>query len=101
MENVSGDVVEQLLTQDKVVLVDYFAKWCGPCKTLMPRLTALESEYPNAKFVSVDVDENTDHSMKVGIRSVPTVMIYKNGELIDRSSGANPDVFYKKILNDL
>jgi thioredoxin 1 len=101
MENVSGEVVEQLLTQDKVVLVDYFAKWCGPCKTLMPRLTALESEYPDAKFVSVDVDENTDHSMKVGIRSVPTVMIYKNGELIDRSSGANPDVFYKKILNDL
>ncbi len=101
MENVSGDVVEQLLTQDKVVLVDYFAKWCGPCKTLMPRLSALESEYPNAKFVSVDVDENTDHSMKVGIRSVPTVMIYKNGELVDRSSGANPDAFYKKILNDL
>ncbi len=101
MENVAGDVVEQLLTQDKVVLVDYFAKWCGPCKTLMPRLSALESEYPNAKFVSVDVDENTDHSMKVGIRSVPTVMIYKNGELIDRSSGANSDAFYKKILNDL
>jgi thioredoxin 1 len=101
MENVTGDVVEQLLTQDKVVLVDYFAKWCGPCKTLMPRLSALESEYPNAKFVSVDVDENTDHSMKVGIRSVPTVMIYKNGELIDRSSGANSDAFYKKILNDL
>jgi len=101
MENVSGDVVEQLLTQDKVVLVDYFAKWCGPCKTLMPRLIALESEYPNAKFVSVDVDENTDHSMKMGIRSVPTVMIYKNGELIDRSSGANSDGFYKKILNDL
>jgi thioredoxin 1 len=101
MENVSGDVVEQLLTQDKVVLVDYFAKWCGPCKTLMPRLTALESEYPNAKFVSVDVDENTDHSMKVGIRSVPTIMIYKNGDLIDRSSGANSDAFYKKILNDL
>ena len=101
MENVSGDVVEQLLTQDKVVFVDYFAKWCGPCKTLMPRLTALESEYPNAKFVSVDVDENTDHSMKMGIRSVPTVIIYKNGELIDRSSGANSDGFYKKILNDL
>jgi thioredoxin 1 len=101
MENVTGEVVEQLLTQDKVVLVDYFAKWCGPCKTLMPRLTALESEYPNAKFVSVDVDENTDHSMKVGIRSVPTIMIYKNGDLIDRSSGANSDAFYKKILNDL
>jgi thioredoxin 1 len=101
MENVTGDVVEQLLTQDKVVLVDYYAKWCGPCKTLMPRLSALESEYPNAKFVSVDVDDNTDHSMKMGIRSVPTVMIYKNGELVDRSSGANPDAFYKKILNDL
>ncbi len=101
MENVSGEIVEQLLTQEQVVLVDYYAKWCGPCKMLMPRLSALQSEYPNAKFVSVDVDENTDHAMKVGIRSVPTIMIYKNGELIDRSSGANSDGFYKGILNNL
>lgn len=101
MENVTGEVVEQLLTQDKVVLVDYFAEWCGPCKMLMPRLNLLQSEYPDAKFVSVDVDKNTDHAMKMGIRSVPTVLIYKNGELVDRSSGANPDAFYKKILNNL
>ncbi len=101
MENVTGEVVEQLLTGDQVVLVDYFAKWCGPCKSLMPRLSDLQSEYPNAKFVSVDADENMDHAVKVGIRSVPTVMIYKGAELIDRSTGANSDNFYKAILNDL
>jgi len=101
MENVTGEVVEQLLNGDQVVLVDYFAKWCGPCKSLMPRLSELQSEYPNAKFVSVDVDENIDHAMKMGIRSVPTVMIYKGGELVDRSSGANSDTFYKNILNNL
>jgi thioredoxin 1 len=101
MENVTGEIVEGLLNGDQVVLVDYFAKWCGPCKMLMPRLSALQTEYPNAKFVSVDVDENTDHAIKMGIRSVPTVIIYKGSELIDRSSGANSDSFYKKILNDL
>ena len=101
MENVTGEVVEQLLSGDQVVLVDYFAKWCGPCKMLMPRLASLAAEYPSAKFVSVDVDENMDHAIKMEIRSVPTVMIYKGSELINRSSGANVDSYYKNILNEL
>jgi thioredoxin 1 len=101
MENVTGEVVDQLLSGDQVVLVDYFAKWCGPCKMLMPRLSAMQSEFPNAKFVSVDVDENMEHALKMNIRSVPTVMIFKGGELVDRSTGANSDAFYKNILNDL
>lgn len=101
MENVTGEVVDQLLSGDQVVLVDYFAKWCGPCKMLMPRLSAMQSEFPNVKFVSVDVDENMEHALKMNIRSVPTVMIFKGGELVDRSTGANSDAFYKNILNNL
>lgn len=101
MENVTGQQVEELLNGGQVVLVDYYAKWCGPCKALLPRLSALQSEYPNAKFVSVDVDDNMDHAMNVGIRSVPTVMIYSGTELIDRSQGAQGDAYYKNILNSL
>ena len=101
MENVTGEQVEKLLENGETVLVDYFAKWCGPCKMLMPRLSKLQEDYPGVKFVSVDVDENTDHSVNMGIRSVPTVMIYKGSELINRSSGANADSFYKNILDTL
>ena len=101
MENVTGEQVEKLLSEGKSVLVDYFAQWCGPCKMLMPRLSALQTQYPNVKFVSVDVDENMEHALKVGIRSVPTVIIHHNGQMIDRSTGANADSFYKNILNNL
>lgn len=101
MENVTGQHVEELLSGDQVVLVDYYAQWCGPCKMLLPRLTELSKQYPNAKFVSVDVDVNSEHAMNNGIRSVPTVIIYKGDKLIDRSSGVNADAYYKNILNSL
>lgn len=101
MENITGEQLEQLLTSGEAVLVDFFAKWCGPCKQLMPRLTSMADQYPNIKFVSVDVDENTDEAIKLGIRSVPTVMIFKGNDLINRSSGVQPDSFYKDVLNNL
>jgi thioredoxin 1 len=101
MENATGKEVEELLNGDQVVLVDYYAQWCGPCKMLKPRLAEMAKDYPNAKFMAVDVDENTDHAVNMGIRSVPTVMIYKGSELINRSTGVNPDSFYKNILNEL
>jgi thioredoxin 1 len=72
-----------------------------PCRQLIPLLENIEKSYNNVEFVTIDVDDNQEGCIELGIRSVPTVMIYKNGELIDRSSGANPDTFYKKILNDL
>lgn len=101
MENVTADRVKELQLEGKKVLVDFWAKWCGPCKSLVPRLEAIENEYPNVTFVKVDVDENTDIALEMGIRSVPTVIVYDGETLINRSSGANPDSFYKDILNTL
>ena len=101
MEKATGQQVNELLSGDQVVLVDYYAKWCGPCKALMPRLTEIAKDYPNAKFLSVDVDENMDHAIDLGVRSVPTVMIYKGTNLIDRSQGMQADAYYKNILNNL
>ena len=101
MELVTAADLEQLKASGQPLLVDYFANWCGPCKALIPRLEKLESEYPNVKFVKLNVDENMDHSVSAGIRSVPTVIFLKDGAEFNRSSGANADAFYKDILNSL
>jgi thioredoxin len=101
MENVTSDKVKELQSQGNKVLVDYWAKWCGPCKSLIPRLEILESQYPNVTFVKVDVDENMDSALDMGIRSVPTVIIYDGDKLVNRSQGVQPEGFYKDILNNL
>lgn len=101
MENVTAENVKQLQSEGKKILVDYWAKWCGPCKSLIPRLENLESQYPNITFVKVDVDENMDTCLDLGIRSVPTVIIYDGFNLIDRSQGANPESYYKNFLDKL
>lgn len=99
MENVNAEKVKQLQDEGKKVLVDYWAKWCGPCKSLIPRLESLESQYPDVTFVKVDVDENMDACLDLGIRSVPTVIIYNGTNLVDRSQGANVEAYYKSILD--
>ena len=101
MENVTAEQVKQLQLEGKKLLVDYWAEWCGPCKALIPRLEELSSQYPDVMFVKVNVDENTDSALEMGIRSVPTIMIYNGEELVNRSVGANVDSVYKKILDTL
>lgn len=101
MDNLTGEKVKQLQSEGKKLLVDYWAKWCGPCKMLIPRLEIMEKEYPNVMFVKVDVDENMDHALDLGIRSVPTVLIYDGEKLISRTSGANDNSTYKSILDKL
>jgi thioredoxin len=101
MENVTSEKVKQLQSEGKKVLVDYWAKWCGPCKALIPRLESIEAQYPDVAFVKVDVDENMDSALDLGIRSVPTVIIYNGEKLINRSQGASAESFYKDILNKL
>ena len=101
MENVTAQRVDELRAEGKKLLVDYWAKWCGPCKALIPRLQALESQYPDVTFVKVDVDENMDAALDLGVRTVPTIMIYNGEELVNRSLGANNDIVYKNILDKL
>ena len=101
MENITTERFIELQLEGKKMMVDFFADWCGPCKQLIPRLEQMEKEYPNVSFVKINVDENMDTALDLGIRSVPTVMLFKGEELVNRSQCAQPDRFYKDILNNL
>lgn len=78
------------LINDEVVLVDFFAEWCGPCKMLAPVLEDLARDRNNLKIVKVDVDLNSNLAKNYGIMSVPTLMLFKNGELVSTKHGFMP-----------
>ena len=101
MEYVTSAQVAQLQSEGKKILVQYTASWCGPCRALTPRLSNLSNKYTDVTFVKVDVDENQDAFMELGISSVPTIMIYNGDTLVNRSTGANVDSMYTKILDTL
>ena len=80
-----------LLQEDKLLVVDFFATWCGPCKKLSPTLDEVSEELgEQVNIVKVDVDESEDLAMDYGIRSVPTVLFFKGGQQVDKFVGALP-----------
>ena len=94
------DFDQEVLEADTVVLVDFWAEWCGPCKMVAPVLDDLSQEYDGKiKFTKVDVDENPQTAMKYGIRSIPTLLVFKDGSPVDQVVGAVPKAVIKKRLD--
>jgi len=82
---------EEVLKADKLVVVDFWATWCGPCKMIAPILEDIATEYSDTlKVTKVDVDSNNAVAAKFGIMSIPSLIFFKNGEEIDRVIGAIP-----------
>ena len=92
-----------LVQDDKLLVVDFFATWCVPCKKLSPTLDEVSEEFGDrVNIVKVDVDESEDLAMTYGIRSVPTVLFFKNGQQVDKFVGALPkSEIVSKIENQL
>ena len=90
----------EVLQSKGVVLVDFYADWCGPCKFLSPSLESLEQEIqaPDVKLVKVNVDENQMLSRLYGVMSIPTVILFKDGKIVDQKIGVAPKEDYKLAI---
>ena len=88
---------EEVLQTDKLVIIDFWAEWCGPCKMVGPIIDEISDDYKDKVVVGkLDVDNNDETTSKYGIRNIPTVLFIKNGEVVDKVVGAGP----KKMLTD-
>jgi len=90
---------EEIINSDKPVLVDFWAEWCGPCKMIGPIVEELAGDYDGKAVIGkVDVDSNPEVSAKFGIRSIPTLLVFKGGAIVDKQVGAVPkSVLAKKL----
>lgn len=99
MIDYQGQPYQEVIGQQGLVIVQYFATWCGPCKMLKPVLEALSSEMKDVKFYRSDIDLHRAQAIEAGIKSVPTVVLYKDGEEVDRTSGYQPKERMQSWIN--
>ena len=93
---------ETVLKSDKPVLVDFWAEWCGPCRMLGPIIEELSSEYVGKAIIGkVDVDSNQQFAAQYGVRNIPTVLIFKDGELVNRQVGVSQKNVYSEYIDAL
>jgi len=90
----------EVIESDQPVLIDFWAAWCGPCQMVAPVIEALAEEYDGkAKIAKLNVDENPQVSRLLNVRSIPTLMVFNNGELVETAVGARPKAQVEQLLN--
>jgi thioredoxin 1 len=102
LEITDASFEEVVLKSDKPVMVDFWAAWCGPCRMVGPIIDEISSDYDGKAVVGkLDVDSNQEFAAKYGVRNIPTVLIFKDGEVVGRQVGVAPKTTYAQALDIL
>jgi len=89
-----------VISKNKTVLVDFWAEWCGPCRMIGPVIEELANEYEGKAIIGkLDIDSNQESSVKYGVRSIPTILTFKDGEIVDRQVGVVPKEILKNVID--
>lgn len=100
IENIND--FNQLMAQDKPVLLDFYADWCGPCQTLLPTVDKLSKEYEGrVEIQKINVDQNRELVAKFGIRNIPALFFLKDSEIVDRTNGLQTEALLREKLEAL
>ncbi|MBU3196788.1 thioredoxin [Clostridium algidicarnis] len=97
-EVMDSNFKEEVQNQSGVVVVDFWASWCGPCKMLSPVIEELSNEMTTAKFTKVNVDENPQSSQNFNIASIPTLLVFKDGKVVDTMVGFRPKAELEQLV---
>ena len=102
LEITDSNFEETVLNSNKPVLVDFWAAWCGPCRMVGPIIDEISTEYAEKAVVGkVDVDANQEFAAKYGVRNIPTVLVFQNGEVVGRQVGVAPKASYTDAIDAL
>jgi thioredoxin 1 len=98
-KNISADDFERTITDNDIVLVDFWADWCGPCKRFAPIYEKASEEYSDITFAKLDTDANQELSGQLGIEGIPTLMAFREGVLVFNQAGALPGPALKQVID--
>ena len=98
MLHFTKDGFDKALSQGKLMMVDFWASWCGPCRMLGPVIEQLDNQYPDVVVGKVNVDDEQELAMRYGVMSIPTVIFFKDGKEIDRKVGVMPPEALVQVL---